>query len=102
MSSEEELDYDEEDIEEEIADTLVEQKRRKTVKKGGGKKVKDPNKPKRNMTAFFLFSNANRARIKAEYPTASFGELVSSGAVLAQLREGLVDTRIAIIHARDI
>lgn len=78
MSSEEELDYDEDDVEEEIEDAPVEQKKRKTAKKGGGKKIKDPNKPKRNMTAFFLYSNANRAKIKAEYPEATFGELVSA------------------------
>ena len=42
-----------------------------------GKPEKDPNAPKRNMSAFFLYSNANRARVKAENPTAKFGDIVS-------------------------
>jgi len=39
------------------------------------KKDKDPNKPKRNMSAYFLYSNANRASIKERNPDASFGEI---------------------------
>lgn len=41
------------------------------------KKNKDPNRPKRNMSAFFLYSNANRARVKADNPDAKFGDIVS-------------------------
>jgi|AntRauTorckE5430_2_1112549.scaffolds.fasta_scaffold00204_9 hypothetical protein len=41
------------------------------------KPKKDPNKPKRNMSAFFLYSNANRARIKEDTPGIAFGEVVS-------------------------
>merc|ERR1711862_650979 len=39
------------------------------------KKDKDPNKLKRNMSAYFLFSNANRQSIKERNPDASFGQL---------------------------
>jgi len=39
------------------------------------KKKKDPNKPKRNMSAFFLYSNANRARVKEENPGIAFGQV---------------------------
>jgi len=39
------------------------------------KKKKDPNAPKRPMNAFFLYSNANRARIKEENPDAKFTEI---------------------------
>jgi structure-specific recognition protein 1 len=39
------------------------------------KKKKDPNAPKRPMNAYFLYSNANRARIKAENPDAKFTEI---------------------------
>eukprot|EP00553_Chaetoceros_curvisetus_P005341 CAMPEP_0204620616 /NCGR_PEP_ID=MMETSP0717-20131115/6600_1 /ASSEMBLY_ACC=CAM_ASM_000666 /TAXON_ID=230516 /ORGANISM="Chaetoceros curvisetus" /LENGTH=91 /DNA_ID=CAMNT_0051634851 /DNA_START=265 /DNA_END=537 /DNA_ORIENTATION=- len=42
------------------------------------KPKKDPNKPKRNMSAFFLYSNANRARIKEENPGIKFGQIVSA------------------------
>merc|ERR1712071_40402 len=44
-------------------------------KKKKAKKTKDPNRPKRNMSAFFLYSCANRAAIKSENPDASFGDL---------------------------
>jgi hypothetical protein len=41
------------------------------------KPKKDPNKPKRNMSAFFLYSNANRDRVKEENPGVAFGQIVS-------------------------
>eukprot|EP00594_Rhizosolenia_setigera_P000111 CAMPEP_0178944972 /NCGR_PEP_ID=MMETSP0789-20121207/3467_1 /TAXON_ID=3005 /ORGANISM="Rhizosolenia setigera, Strain CCMP 1694" /LENGTH=218 /DNA_ID=CAMNT_0020624793 /DNA_START=1709 /DNA_END=2365 /DNA_ORIENTATION=- len=47
----------------------------KPKKRGKGKKKKDPAKPKRNMSAFFIYSNANRARIKEENPDAGFGDI---------------------------
>jgi hypothetical protein len=37
----------------------------------------DPNKPKRAMSAFFLYSQAFRTKVKEENPEASFGEIVS-------------------------
>jgi hypothetical protein len=46
-------------------------------KKKRGKKNKDPNKPKRNQSAFFLYSNEHRARIKENNPGIAFGEIVS-------------------------
>ena len=46
---------------------------------GGGrkkkKKKKDPNKPKRNQSAYFLYSNAVRSQVKADYPDAAFGDI---------------------------
>ena len=39
------------------------------------KKKKDPNAPKRNMSAFFFFSNHIRPSIKKDNPDASFGEI---------------------------
>ena len=79
MSSEDELSNEEveeeEEEEEEPEEEVVVKKKRKAK---GTKKGKDPSKPKRNMSAFFLYSNANRPRVKAENPDASFGELVSN------------------------
>jgi hypothetical protein len=45
--------------------------------KASGKKnpTKDPNAPKRATTSFFFFSNAMRAKVKAENPSITFGEL---------------------------
>lgn len=39
------------------------------------KKKKDPNAPKRNKSAYFLFSIESRARVKEENPDASFGDI---------------------------
>lgn len=69
MSSDEE---DIDSIEEEEEEVAVKKTRRKK------KKNKDPNRPKRNMSAFFLYSNAHRDRVKQEQPDAKFGDIVSS------------------------
>ena len=45
---------------------------------GGGKRKKakkDPNAPKRNMSAYFLFSVHIRPTVKEENPEASFGDI---------------------------
>ena len=44
---------------------------------GGRKKKakKDPNAPKRNMSAYFLYSIEARPQVKGEYPDASFGDI---------------------------
>jgi high mobility group protein B2 len=44
----------------------------------GGKRKKakkDPNAPKRNMSAYFLYSIQARPQVKADYPEATFGEI---------------------------
>lgn len=41
----------------------------------GGKKTKDPNAPKRAMSAYMFFSQDWRERIRTENPDASFGEV---------------------------
>ncbi len=45
--------------------------------RGGAKakKVKDPNAPKKGMSAFMMFSNEQRNKIKADNPEATFGEI---------------------------
>lgn len=39
------------------------------------KKKKDPNKPKRNMSAYFIFSNAHRPEVRKTNPGAAFGDV---------------------------
>jgi hypothetical protein len=39
------------------------------------KKVKDPNAPKKGMSAFMMFSNEQRNKIKTDNPEATFGEI---------------------------
>ena len=46
------------------------------VSKGKGKKAKrDPLAPKKNLSAFMLFSGENRTKIKEASPEANFGEI---------------------------
>lgn len=68
MSSDEDTENSYESEEEEEVEEVP-------VKKRRSKSGKDPNKPKRNMSAFFLYSNANRDRIKLENPGIKFGQV---------------------------
>mmetsp|Transcript_26276 Transcript_26276/g.61084 ORF Transcript_26276/g.61084 Transcript_26276/m.61084 type:complete len:133 (+) Transcript_26276:223-621(+) len=73
---EEEDDEEEDDEEEEEAEEAPRRKRR------AAKPKKDPNKPKRNMSAFFLYSQALRPKVKEENPEVAFGEIVSAMTLL--------------------
>jgi len=59
----------EEEVEESEGEEEVPTKRRKQ------KKWKDPNKPKRAMSAFFCYSQAERPNVKINHPEASFGDV---------------------------
>lgn len=59
------------------------------TKKRGKKGKTDPNKPKRNMSSFFLYSQANRADVKMNNPEAAFGDIVST----------LVDSIVPLLYA---
>ena len=48
---------------------------KKSTKKGGSRKKKDPNAPKKALSAYMIFAQANRDKVKKENPDASFGEL---------------------------
>jgi len=79
-SSEDENDYEsaeEESVEEQSEEEEEEEEEEEPVKKRKAKKFKDPNKPKRNMSAFFLFSQAMRSQVKEDNPGIPFGEIVS-------------------------
>ena len=47
-------------------------------KKKKKKKKKDLNKPKRNMSAFFFYMNANRVQMKKENADAKFGDIAKT------------------------
>ncbi|KAJ3325331.1 Non-histone chromosomal protein 6 [Boothiomyces sp. JEL0866] len=51
----------------------TEEGKKKKVTKA--KKDKDPNAPKKGLSAFMIYSQENRARIKEENPNATFGEM---------------------------
>lgn len=44
-------------------------------RKNSDGKEKDPNAPKRNMSSYIFYSNANRSKFKEANPEASFGDL---------------------------
>uniref|UniRef100_A0A7S1D0A0 HMG box domain-containing protein n=1 Tax=Cyclophora tenuis TaxID=216820 RepID=A0A7S1D0A0_CYCTE len=68
-------DEDVEEEEEEDADEEEEEELPKKKRSAPKKKGRDPNKPKRNMSAFFLYSQANRAQVKEDNPEAPFGDI---------------------------
>ena len=71
-SSKDDDDDDDDDEEDDDDEPTV------STKKGKGKATKkDANAPKRGMTAYFMFMNENRNRIREENPDAPFGEIVS-------------------------
>jgi len=74
QSEQDGVEESESEEEEPIVAKVVEKKRKDTSRKKK-KPAKDPNKPKRNMSAYFLYSNANRARIQRENPDAKFGDI---------------------------
>jgi len=52
------------------------------------KKDKDPNQPKRNLSAYFLFSGENRAAIKAANPEYGIGDVAKKlGKMWAEIDE---------------
>ena len=56
---------------------------------GKGKKAKkDPNAPKKGLSAFMIFSNEQRASVRAKNPTATFGE---TGSLIGQAWKKLTD-----------
>lgn len=46
------------------------------------KAAKDPNAPKRPLSAYMIFSQAHRASVKEENPDASFGQLLALSRVV--------------------
>jgi hypothetical protein len=62
---------------------------------GGGKKrkKKDPNAPKRNMSAYFLYSNAIRPSVRTENPDASFGQVAK---IISAQYKALTEKELAI------
>lgn len=74
MSSDEN-DYESEEVTEEEEEQSEEEEEEEPVKKRRQKKWKDPNKPKRNMSAFFLYSQAYRSQVKEDNPEAKFGDI---------------------------
>ncbi|KAJ3208112.1 Non-histone chromosomal protein 6 [Clydaea vesicula] len=61
------------------------------------KRKKDPNAPKKNLSAFMFFSQSQRPIIKAEKPDAGFGEL---GKLLGEAWRNLPEEEKAVYQEK--
>jgi hypothetical protein len=57
--------------------------------------LQDPNKPKRAMSAFFLYSQAYRSQVKVDHPEATFGDTVSRQSLSDRMYRKLAFATIA-------
>jgi hypothetical protein len=64
---------------------------------GKTKKVKDPLAPKKSLSAFMLFSNDHRAKVKESKPDATFGEV---GRLVGEAWKALDDTSRSVYTTR--
>ncbi|OJK05136.1 hypothetical protein ASPACDRAFT_38706 [Aspergillus aculeatus ATCC 16872] len=62
---------------------------RKTKGRGVERKKKDPNAPKRGLSAYMFFANDNREKVREENPGISFGQV---GKMLGERWKALSDT----------
>lgn len=65
----------------------------------GKKKKKDPNAPKRNMSAFFIYSNAVRPQVKEENPEAGFGDIAK---IISKQYKALPEKELAIYQKKAV
>ncbi|KAF2770103.1 HMGB family protein [Teratosphaeria nubilosa] len=66
-------------------------------KSAGGKKKKDPNMPKRGLSAYMFFANDQRDKVREENPGIKFGEV---GKILGEKWKGLNDKQKAPYEAK--
>jgi len=69
----------------------------KGTTKRGTRKKKDENAPKRALSAYMFFANANREQIRTDNPDISFGEV---GRMLGQKWKELTDSEKAPYEAK--
>merc|ERR1739840_6051 len=84
------------------ATTPKEKTTRKAASKGadksaGGKRKKDPNMPKRGLSAYMFFANDQRDKVREENPGIKFGEV---GKILGEKWKGLNDKQKAPYEAK--
>lgn len=61
---------------------------KKGGKEAGGKKKKDPNAPKRGLSAYMFFANDQRDKVREDNPGIKFGEV---GKLLGEKWKALTD-----------
>jgi hypothetical protein len=58
----------------------------------GKKSARDPNAPKRNLSAYLLYQNAMRDTFKAQHPGLTFGQLSKHTSQVSSITiDGLMD-----------
>jgi len=85
------VENDEDEENREDSPRKKKRKKKETIESPISKKKvkKDPNKPKRAQSAFMIYSNENRARVKKKHPDAKFGEMAKLlSAEYKELSEG--------------
>jgi len=63
-------------------------RRSKATKVDGGKKKKDPNAPKRGLSAYMFFANDRREKVREDNPGIKFGDV---GKMLGEQWKSLTD-----------
>ncbi|KAF2165822.1 hypothetical protein M409DRAFT_55682 [Zasmidium cellare ATCC 36951] len=66
-------------------------------KTAGGKKKKDPNMPKRGLSAYMFFANDQRDKVRDDNPGIKFGEV---GKILGEKWKGLTEKQKAPYEAK--
>ncbi|KAL2020158.1 hypothetical protein VTK56DRAFT_8682 [Thermocarpiscus australiensis] len=69
----------------------------KTGKAGKTRAKKDPNAPKRGLSAYMFFANEQRENVRAENPQATFGQV---GKILGERWKALSDKQRAPYEAK--
>jgi len=69
----------------------------KASKVDGGKKKKDPNAPKRGLSAYMFFANEQREKVREDNPGIKFGEV---GKLLGEKWKALSDKQRAPYEAK--
>ncbi|KAG5462048.1 MAG: high mobility group box domain-containing protein, partial [Olpidium bornovanus] len=59
-------------------------------KKRGSKPKKDPNAPKRNLSAYMFYAQENREKVKAQHPNATFSDM---GKILGENWKAMTDAQ---------
>jgi hypothetical protein len=71
--------------------------RAKRGEKGGKRAKKDPNAPKRGLSAYMFFANENREKVREDNPDATFGQV---GKLLGERWKALSESERAPYKAK--
>ncbi|KAF2153717.1 non-histone chromosomal protein 6 [Myriangium duriaei CBS 260.36] len=78
-------------------EAATKRKSAKSAEKVGGKRKKDPNAPKRGLSAYMFFANEQRDKVREDNPGIKFGEV---GKILGDKWKQLSDKQKAPYEAK--